>query len=179
MKLLIAVALASLVSLPALAAECPLEGATYADAASGWTLQFTALPQGSAANQLAAFSVATTGMDGTIEGGVYVPNGYGRPMVDIGRNCPNLDDEAEVEAPADGAEETSCSIWSGAIYGLSAGSMGRLAYDEDSFRVLDAPNQLLLPDLGLTMWYSEFRDAVFGADKDLSDVFTRTACGTK
>ena len=178
MKSILAAALSLAVATPVLAAECAFEGAVYENAASGWQVRIVPLPPERAANQLAAFTLSARGIDGRLEGGVYVPNGFGQPMADIGLNCPAIGDESETDAPpSDGADEVGCGVWSGSLYQLANGSMGVLDYDVDSFAVMAAPDQLLLPDFAAAIWYSEFREVAFADDRSVGDVFTRIACG--
>lgn len=156
------------------AAECGLDRAVYENRSSGWQLRFGPVGRDGAANQLAAFTLDAPGVAGSYSGGIYVPNGFGQPMADIGLDCPVYDPEADTDEPAD--EEESCRFWTGSVYQLMDGTMGMLAYDTEQFSVVTAPDQLLLPDFALGVWYSRFRSEAFTDTTEVGDVFSFKGC---
>ena len=158
------------------AADCRLEQAVYENTSSGWQLRFTAVPRDGAANQLAAFELATPGVTGAFTGGIYVPNGFGQPMADVGLDCPVYDEESDPVEPA--TEAPSCSFWTGSIYQLADGGMGVFTYDGETFSVPRAPEALLLPEFAGGVWYSRFRNDAFTDTREVGDVFVFKSCAT-
>ncbi|MBK8084378.1 MAG: hypothetical protein IPK28_11550 [Devosia sp.] len=144
---------------PALALECPLAHAIYGQPEGPWEMRFQPLPQTAAANQILAFSVSVPEDAARLEGGVYIPNGFGSALGSIGLDC--ADDF-----------DTDCRFWEGTVYALVGDGIAELPHEPDQM----APRQILLPQFAVGVWYSTLREAGFTETGTLLDVFTLAAC---
>jgi hypothetical protein len=162
MKLMAAVLTLALTG-PAMAIECPLTHAVYDQPGRQVTMHFSAVPRDGAANQIANFSIRIEGVDSKFEGGVYLPNGFGQPLGDVGQDCTE--------------ESTNCSFWSDKVYALGADGIEDFPYDADiePGRQM-APQQVLLPGFAANVWYSMLRGDAFEGERTVLDVFTLAAC---
>jgi hypothetical protein len=164
MKRLGAILAAGLLSGPALAIECPITHAIYEQPGRHVTLGFRALPGDAAPNQIAAFEIKIEGVDARFEGDIYLPNGFGQPNGVVGLNCT-------------GAEGEECGFWEGVVYSL--GPDGISEYPHDAEIELDhqmAPQQVLLPQFAVNVWYSMMRQEAFSGERNVLDTFTLVAC---
>lgn len=128
-----------------LAAECTLYNARYTQAESAWVLTFKRVPQFAAANQTAAFFLELPSSGVELDGGVSVPNGFGSPLWSVIGSCGP--DSADICTFPDGGEHPS-------VYGLYDGKLQFLEIERGS----RAPDQLLLPGLAVSLWYSNYRE---------------------
>lgn len=143
------------------AADCTISNARYKNDKAAWWLSFKPVPQFASSNQTVAFIIEMPNSGATLEGAVHRPNGYGSPLWSIG-------------GPCQAAATDVCTFVEGdatAIYGNYAGSAGWL----DDTRGAKAPEQVILPGLASSLWYSMYRQDEFdGADG--GDVFTLSGC---
>ena len=119
------------------------------------------MPKFVAPNQTVAFIIEMPNSNVTMEGAVHRPNGFGSPLWSIQGPC--SEDSTE-----------SCSFVEGnpAAYGNYGGKVDWL----DDARGAKAPDQVILPDLARSLWYSMYRGAEFQTDGSEGDVFTLTGC---
>lgn len=143
------------------AADCTIENARYEQGASDWVLTFRPVPQASAANQTAAFTIDLPASKLALDGAVHRPNGFGSPLWSIAGPCSVAKSDTCTFVEGDGT----------AIYGNGADGV---AWFDDSPGAA-APRQVILPRLAASMWYSMYRDTAFG-DGDPGDVFTLVGC---
>ncbi|SMQ72537.1 hypothetical protein SAMN06295905_2114 [Devosia lucknowensis] len=161
----VVIVLALAVSTPAIAADCTLYNARYKQPDAPWWLTFTQVPQFAAANQTAAFYIELPNSGVRLEGGVSVPNGFGAPLWSISGPC-----SAEADAETcTFLNETSMP----SIYGIYDGKVTFLGIERGSV----APDQVILPELAASLWYSSYRQDEWDAD-DLSpgDAFELVGC---
>ena len=144
---------------PALALECPLSHAIYGQPGNAWVMRFHPLPVDAAANQIFALKLLMPDSEVMFDGGVWLPNGFGSALGSLGLDC--ADDF-----------DTDCRFWEGTVYALVDGGMSELPHEMEQM----APAQLLLPQFAQSVWYSNLRDAAFGDDRELVDVFNLKAC---
>ena len=126
--------------------NCPLERATYGQPGDSWVLEITPRPADGAANEFVG--VKLTGPEGfpPYEGGIFVPNGFGQPMVDLAPQC--------------GAGGTAgCVSYSDVIYALMPMGIEQFPYDFNA--PVTAPAQILFPGFAAGVWYSPYREAAF------------------
>ena len=139
--LALAAGLASAGASTALAEEiaCPIERAVYADVDASLTLAFREIEDESftATNVFTVTFANEVSADGLViwNQGYSVPNG-------IIQDCPSGD--------VTGDELAACVIWEGVIYAVDG--LGNVAFIPPEG--VDAPDQLLFPDLGRTIRYS-------------------------
>ena len=144
------------------AGECTISNARYKHDQAAWWLSFKPVPQFAAINQTAAFIIEMPNSGVTLEGAVHQPNGFGSPLWSINGPC-----------MADGVE--TCGFVEGehtAMYGNYGGAVDWL----DDKRGAAAPQQVILPRLAVSLWYSLYREVEFEPDMDAGDVFTLTGC---
>jgi hypothetical protein len=164
LKRLVAIISMAVTAGPALAIECPIPHAIYEQPGGDVRLSFTALPEDAAANQIAAFSIGIKGVAAKLEGGIYLPNGFGQPNGTLGLDCT-------------GAEGEQCEFWDGVVYAL--GAVGIEEYPHNAELPLAAqmaPRQVLLPQFAVNVWYSMLRGEAFAGERDVLDTFTLAAC---
>jgi hypothetical protein len=143
------------------AAECTISNARYEHDQAAWWLSFKPVPKFSAPNQTAAFIIEMPNSDVVLEGAVHRPNGFGSPLWSINGPC------------SEGSAE-NCTFVEGnpAAYGNYGGKVG---WFDDALGA-KAPDQLILPQLAVSLWYSMYRENEFVADMNEGDVFTLTGC---
>jgi hypothetical protein len=143
------------------AAECTISNARYEHDQAAWWLSFKPVPKFSAPNQTAAFIIEMPNSDVVLEGAVHRPNGFGSPLWSISGPC--SEDSAE-----------SCSFVEGnpAAYGNYG---GKVDWFDDTLGA-KAPDQLILPQLAVSLWYSMYRGMEFVSDGNEGDVFSLTGC---
>jgi hypothetical protein len=143
------------------AAECTISNARYEHDQAAWWLSFKPVPKFSAPNQTAAFIIEMPNSSVTLEGAVHRPNGFGSPLWSISGPC--AEDSAE-----------SCTFVEGspAAYGNYGGKVGWF----DDTAGARAPDQFILPQLAMSLWYSMYRGMEFVSDGNEGDVFTLTGC---
>ena len=143
------------------AAECTISNARYEHDQAAWYLSFKPVPKFVAPNQTAAFIIEMPNSGVTLEGAVHRPNGFGSPLWSISGPC--AEDSAE-----------SCSFVEGnpAAYGNYGGKVDWF----DDVAGAKAPDQLILPQLAMSLWYSMYRGTEFVSDGDEGDVFTLIGC---
>ena len=165
LKLFVAgVAVAAMVA-PAVALECPVEHAIYGQKGSEVSLHFAPVPQDGASNQIAAFEVFLPEIAARFIGAIHIPNGFGQPHGSVDQGCT-------------GAEGEECEFWTGVVYASGADGIVEFPYDPDlPLENQMAPQQMLLPEFAVTVWYASFREA-FSGDRNVLDVFTLAACAT-
>ena len=144
---------------PALAG-CPLELATYGDTSSGARLEFT--PTGEGATVTNRFRLLLDN-DMVLDGIVMWTTDVSRPYGIVMNKCP--------EGDVTGEELSACTLWEGVIYAVDKVGDVTLLPAEGS----DAPNRLLLPDLGPSLAASTAY-GVDGFQNIPSDVFTQDGC---
>lgn len=150
-----------LLATPALAAECPVERATYGQPGTDWQLRFQPIERDAAANKTASFTIPVPGTDKMFNGGVYQPNGFSSSWGSLTLTC-----EANYSDP-------DCTFWEGLVY--ANGPDGIVTFPIE--REAQAPDQVLLPGLASNIWYSMLRNETFlASDKDPIDVFTFAHC---
>lgn len=157
MRVLAIAALGAAFVQPAFAADCPIGQARYEQPGTLWQLQFEPVGQDAASNQTHAFAIAVPGTDKVLRGAVHQPNGYSQSLGSLTLGC------AE-----EAADPGACTYWEGVVYVGGAGGIGVLDIDPEA----PAPQQVLLPQLGAALWYSDLRQQ----DMPL-DVFTFGGCG--
>ncbi len=164
---------------PGLAIECPITHAIYGQSTSAAQIRFHEIPRGSASNQIAAFRMEIGGTEARFDGAIHIPNGFGQPNGTLGRDCPKPDAEGTEAAVPDEGEISPnyCDFWSGVVYALGAEGIVEYPWDPDLYDSDQmAPQQLLLPEFAVNVWYSMLRGPAFDGDKMVLDVFQLTAC---
>jgi hypothetical protein len=149
-------------SASAQAAECTISTARYKNDSLAWFLTFKPVPQFSPATQTAAFIIELPNSGVTLEGAVHRPNGFGSPLWSISGPCQPSRADSCTFAEGDGT----------AIYGNYAAKVGWL----DDKRGAIAPEQVILPRLAASLWYSAYRNNEFETEAPSSDVFSLTGC---
>lgn len=156
----LAIALALMPGL-AVGADCTISNARYEHDQTAWYLSFKPVPKMSAPNQTAAFIIEMPNSDVTLEGAVHRPNGFGSPLWSIDGPCSETSAER-------------CSFVEGnpAAYGNYGGKVDWF----DDTAGAKAPDQLILPQLAVSLWYSMYREMEFAPDANEGDVFTLVGC---
>lgn len=142
-------------------AECTISTARYENDALAWFLSFKPVPKFSDTNQTAAFIIELPNQGVTLEGAVHRPMGFGSPLWSISGPC-----------DADSAD--TCTFVEGDATAAYGNYSGRVDWLDDA-RGAKAPDQLILPRLASSLWYSAYRED-FEEDGQSSDVFTLTGC---
>lgn len=152
---------ALLMSGAAQASECTISNARYEHDQAAWYLSFKPVPKFVAPNQTVAFIIEMPNSGVVLEGAVHRPNGFGSPLWSISGPC---------------SEESTntCTFVEGspAAYGNYGGKVDWL----DDAQGAKAPDQLILPQLAVSLWYSQYRGMEFEQDNDEGDVFTLVGC---
>jgi hypothetical protein len=144
------------------AADCTIGNARYEHDQAAWWLSFKPVPKFVAPNQTVAFIIEMPNSNVTMEGAVHRPNGFGSPLWSISGPCSETSAE-------------TCTFVEGdanAMYGNYGGKVGWI--DDD--RGAKAPDQVILPRLAMSLWYSNYREMEFEPDGNEGDVFTLTGC---
>ncbi len=163
MRVLCAFVLASALCGPGFAAECTLYNARYKQPDAPWWLTFQRVPQFAAANQTASFYIEMPNSNLVLEGGVHAPNGFGAPLWNMSGPCsPGSTDNC---AFLNDGEHPSA-------YGLYEGVVRFLDIERGSV----APDQLILPQLAVSMWYSQYRDTEWFDEVSPGDAFVLEGC---
>ena len=165
MRAALASILITAMGLPANAADCPLERATYAEP-GGWTLAFEKVKPEDELGASNAFSLGIPSGRLRLEGFVSWGNGFTRPIGSLSFGCPQ---------DATDAERESCQHWRGIVYGVTGGVVGLLAHGDEP-----AHDAVVLANLGQTLNYSLFPSEVGALGETLEDmpwdVFTFAGC---
>lgn len=165
------ISLASLLlAVPAQAADCTLTHARYKQPDAPWWLTFKRVPQFAAPNQMAAFYLELPNSGVEMQGGVSIPNGFGSPLWSIEGPCapPEF---AEEDAPVEFCSFLDDSQYP-AIYREYDGKVRFL--DTEAGAV--APEQVILPHLAASLWYSNYRQTEWTDGIDIGDAFTLVGC---
>jgi hypothetical protein len=143
-------------------AECTISNARYEHDQAAWFLSFKPVPRFAAPNQTAAFIIEMPNSNVTLEGAIHRPNGFGSPLWSIKGPC------------FEGSAESCSFVEDGnpAAYGNYGGKVDWL----DDARGAKAPDQVILPQLAVSLWYSRYRELEFESDGREGDVFTLTGC---
>ncbi|UYO01168.1 MAG: hypothetical protein KIT02_08205 [Devosia sp.] len=163
MRLVLLLTITSLVAGPVLASECTLYNARYKQPGAPWWITFTQVPQVSAPNQTAAFYFEMPNSDVTMQGAVHVPNGFGSPLWSVTGPC-----------TAGGTEECGFleEYQHPAVYGVYDGEVRFLDIERGSA----APDQIILPQLAVSLWYSNYRQSEWVDDLEPGDAFKLVGC---
>lgn len=150
---------------PSHGAECTLFNARYKQADAPWWLTFTQVPQFAAPNQTAAFYLELPNSGVTLDGAVHLPNGFGSSLWSISGPC-SVEEGAETCAFLDEASHP-------AIYGIYDGKVQFLSAERGS----TAPEQVILPQLAVSLWYSNYRQDEWSGDEfEPGDAFELIGC---
>ncbi len=163
MRVLSAFFLSVILGSTGMAAECTLANARYKQPDAPWWLTFKRVPQIAPANQTAAFYIEMPNSDVVLEGGVSVPNGFGAPLWSISGPC-----------AADSTEQCTFLVDTDhpSIYGIYEGKVRFL----DIERGGKAPEQVILPQLAVSLWYSNYRSTEWDGDVSPGDAFELLDC---
>ncbi|MBE7732526.1 hypothetical protein [Devosia faecipullorum] len=163
MRVWLAFSLTLLLGGSGLAEECTLHNARYKQPDAPWYLTFQRVPQIAAANQIAAFYLEMPNSGVTLNGAVHVPNGFGAPIWSISGVCgPGT---SEICAFPDEDRHSP-------IYGLYDGKVRFLDSEPGS----NAPEQLIVPDLAASIWYSQYRNDEWFDAVSPGDAFMLDGC---
>ncbi len=163
MRIVLAFAMSAALAGPGLGAECTLYNARYKQSDAPWWLTFQRVPQFAAANQTAAFYIELPNSDLRLEGAVHVPNGFGAPLWTLSGPC--SPDSSEICAFLTDDDHQS-------IYGLYDGVVRFLDIERGSA----APGQLILPQLAVSIWYSQYRENEWFDGVSPGDAFMLDGC---
>ena len=153
MRVLLAALL--LVPGPALAADCTLASAIYRDKPSGYEIRFEPRGADRPLSQTNNFWLHLP--DGPIlEGKIEWSSGASRPIGTIGVQCDN--------------DTGFCTYWEGLVYELRDGAINTIAGEESA-----PPEQILLTDLGASLFYSSLRPS-YDMQFTPNDAFTFAGC---
>jgi hypothetical protein len=143
------------------AGDCTISNARYEHDQAAWYLSFKPVPKFVAPNQTAAFIIEMPNSGVVLEGAVHRPNGFGSPLWSIDGPCSETSAER-------------CTFVEGnpAAYGNYGGKVDWF----DDAAGARAPDQLILPQLAVSLWYSMYREMEFAPDANEGDVFTLTGC---
>lgn len=147
----------------AVGADCTTSNARYEHDQAAWYLSFKPVPRFSAPNQTTAFIIEMPNSDVALEGAVHRPNGFGSPLWSISGPC------------SEESTETCSFVTEGSNPAAYGNYGGKVDWFDDA-RGAKAPDQLILPQLAVSLWYSMYRGAEFEPDMDAGDVFTLTGC---
>jgi hypothetical protein len=130
-------AAALLLPAPALAADCTLATAIYRDGSSGYEIRFEPRGEDHALTETNKLRLHLP--DGPIlEGRIEWTSGASRPVGTIGVQCDNT--------------SGFCTYWEGLVYELRGGAINTISGEESA-----PPDQILLTDLGASLFYSSLR----------------------
>mgnify|MGYP001199840247 CR=1 FL=1 len=161
---------AVLLGVPAQAADCTLTNARYKQPDAPWWLTFKRVAQFAAPNQVAAFYLELPNSGVEMQGGVSIPNGFGSPLWSMEGPC------TPPEFAEEGAPVKFCGFLDDtqypAIYGEYDGKVTFL----DTETGAAAPEQVILPNLAASLWYSNYRQTEWMDGIDIGDAFTLVGC---
>lgn len=161
---------ALLLAVPVQAADCTLTNARYKQPDAPWWLTFKRVPRFSAPNQVAAFYLELANSGVEMQGAVHVPNGFGSPLWSIEGPC------SPPEFVEEGAPDELCEFLDDtqypAIYGEYDGKVRFLDTGADAA----VPEQIVLPNLAASLWYSNYRQTEWLDGIDVGDAFTLEGC---
>ncbi|QQR39775.1 hypothetical protein [Devosia rhizoryzae] len=145
-------------------AECSITNARYIQPDAPWSLTFERVPKYGAANQIAAFALELPNSGVTLHGAVHGSNGFGSPLWSI-------------EGPCSSKAQDSCQFLmenqSPPIYGIYDGVVKFLEAERGSV----APEQIILPQLAVSLWDSNYRDSEWAGDDVMpGDAFLLEGC---
>ncbi|KRA50458.1 hypothetical protein [Devosia sp. Root635] len=159
-----------LLAVPAQAADCTLTNARYKQPDAPWWLTFKRVPRFSAPNQVAAFYLELANSSVEMQGAVHVPNGFGSPLWSIEGPC------TPPEFAEEGAPVELCGFLDDgqypAIYGEYDGAVRFLETGAGAA----TPEQIILPNLAVSLWYSSYRQTEWLDGIDIGDAFTLEGC---
>lgn len=147
----------------AFGAECTISNARYEHDQAAWYLSFKPVPKFVAPNQTAAFIIEMPNSDVTLEGAIHRPNGFGSPLWSISGPC------------SEGSTETCSFVTEGSNPAAYGNYGGKVDWFDDTPGA-KAPDQFILPQLAVSLWYSSYRAMEFVPDANEGDVFTLTGC---
>ena len=146
---------ALLLPTPAIAADCTLATAIYRDESSGYEIRFEPRAQDHALTETNNFWLHLP--DGPIlEGKIEWTSGASRPIGTVGVQCDN--------------DSGFCRYWEGLVYELRDGAIYTVAGEESA-----PPEQILLTDLGASLFYSSLRPS-YDMQFTPNDAFTFAGC---
>lgn len=152
------------------AADCTLINARYKQPDAPWWITFKRVPQFAPANEMAAFYLELPNSGVEMNGGVAIPNGFGSPLWSIKGPC------TPPEFAEEGAAVEMCGFLDDnqypAIYGEYDGKVRFL----DTEAGAAAPEQIILPSLAVSLWYSNYRQTEWMDSVDIGDAFTLVGC---
>ena len=161
---------ALLLAVPAQAADCTLTNARYKQPDAPWWLTFKRVPQFSAANQVAAFYLELPNSSVEMGGAVHVPNGFGSPLWSIEGPCTPPEFAAE-DAPVE-----LCGFLDDSQYPAIDGEYDGKVRFLDTGEGAATPEQIILPNLAMSLWYSNYRQTEWLDGIDIGDAFTLVGC---
>jgi hypothetical protein len=164
MRLSLVAVLSIALVVPSVAAECTLYNARYKQADAPWYLTFTQVPQFAAPNQSAAFYIELANSYVTLQGGVSIPNGFGAPLWSISGPCSGEEGAKTCTFLNEGDTPS--------IYGIYDGKVEFLSGERGSA----APEQVILPQLSVSLWYSNYRQDEWDGDSEPGDAFELVGC---
>ncbi|MFN7009275.1 MAG: hypothetical protein ACK4PN_04525 [Allorhizobium sp.] len=150
-------------ALPAIAADCAVEQAVYAEPEAGIELRFA--PSGEDTPVSHRFTLLASFAGMKVDGHVLYDPEIERPVAMALDNCPDGD--------VTGADIAACTVWKGIIYAAdrATGIVGLLP--EEGAK---APDNLILPGFGPAIAASAFGAAMKASP---GDVFTFKQCSPK
>lgn len=150
-------------ALPAIAGDCAVEQAVYAEAEAGIELRFA--PSGEDTPVSHRFTLIAPFAGMKVDGHVLYDPEIERPVAMALDNCPDGD--------VTGADIAACTVWKGIIYAAdrATGIVGLLP--EEGAK---APDNLILPGFGPAITASAFGAAMKASP---GDVFTFKQCSPK
>jgi hypothetical protein len=164
------IALLLLLTTATQAADCTLHNARYKQADAPWWITFKRVPQFGPANQVAAFYLELPNSSVEMNGGVSIPNGFGSPLWSIEGPC------TPPEFAEEGAPIEMCGFLGEdqypAIYGEYDGVVRFLNTNDGAA----APEQIILPNLAASLWYSNYRQTEWLDEIEIGDAFTLVGC---
>jgi hypothetical protein len=159
-----------------LAIDCPVDHAIYTQKSAGWVLKITSVGAESGANEFVALRLEAPNGITPWEGGIYQPNGFGQTMASLSQGCPAGNSGADsTDADADSSTAEDCRGYDGSIYALVDNAIVTFPVDYEH-RSAPAPQQVLLPDFAVGVWYSPLREQAFTETDGPEDMFTLAAC---
>lgn len=164
MRIVFALAFSAALSGMPRAADCPLHSARYIQPDSPWVLTFQRIPRYGPATQIAAFALELPNAGVTLDGMVTGSMGFGSPLWFISGPC-SPESAESCDFLMDGQSPP--------IYGMYDGTIGFLDVEPAGV----APEQIILPQLTASLWYSMYRESEWDGDTvQPSDAFVLEGC---